>query len=261
MKKTIMLGGVLLMIGLLLAGCGKYQQEIWLHADGSAKIYSEIGIEIGQIPGQLPSHPLEEGFDHSDPNVITADFGMNEANGYQNYYAAIEVKDFAKFLDKGKFAATLLTAETNAAGNQIFTIKSAADPQFTALFPKEPRQTNIVGQNVTILVHAPAIIKTNGAVSVEDKAGATVQWQMPMSEALAQLNQLAFTVEYALTTPTTLPTATATPGKATLVATPKATSNNTGSTAPNSTLTTVSDTPAAGLDKVVPNVKTKNQQK
>ena len=117
----------------LLAGCAKYQQEIWLYPDGSAKIYSELGIERGQIPGQLPTHPFEEGFNRADPNVISADFGMNEANGYQNYDATVEVKDFASFLATGKFAATLLTAETNAVGNQVLTIKSAADPQFTTL--------------------------------------------------------------------------------------------------------------------------------
>ena len=232
----------------LLAGCAKYQQEIWLYPDGSAKIYSELGIERGQIPGQLPTHPFEEGFNRADPNVISADFGMNEANGYQNYDATVEVKDFASFLATGKFAATLLTAETNAVGNQVLTIKSAADPQFTTLLPSQPRQANIVGQDVTILLHAPTILKTNGEVTAQDKAGATAQWQMPMSEALAQLNRLAFTVEYALTAPTTLPTATTTPDKAPPVATPKVASNSAGSTTSNSTLTTVSDAAAAGLD-------------
>ena len=203
----------LLLLTIALAGCAKYKQEIWLYPDGSAKLHVELGIESGQIPGKLPTHPFKSGREDTDPNIVSSEFNMYEANGYQIYYADIELKDFTEFLKSGNFGATQLTQETDAAGNTILTISSPADPQLSALFNNRSQRANRVGEDVTILVHAPSVLETNGEIIAQDAVSTTVQWQAPVAEALTDLNALSFSVEYSFESSDVLPTATPTQKK------------------------------------------------
>lgn len=204
---------LLLLFTLVLAGCAKYKQEIWLNPDGSARLYTELGIESGQLPGSLPGNPLEEGINKNDPNVINKDSGMYEAEGYQNYYVAVTVKDFDEFVKGGKFAGVQYAQESTADGNQKLTLTSPADPQLAAAFSPRPGQLSVVGQDLTLIVHAPAILATDGNIVAQNTVSSTVQWQMPLAEALSELNGLTFSLEYSLDAPQSLPSPTPTPTK------------------------------------------------
>ncbi len=254
-----MKGRVLLLLCVMsfLAGCAKYKQELWLNPDGSAQLYAEVGIEVGQFPGALPGNPLEEGINKDDPNIINKDAGMVEADGYQNYFVAMTVKDFSEFAKRGKFAGVQYSLESSKNGNQNLTLTSPADPLLGPMLRPRPGQPQVVGQDMTLLVHAPAILETDGEIIAQNTVSSTVQWQMPVADALLDLNGLSFSLAYSLDEPKSLPSPTpsSTKTKPTPTATPKA---NAATTSDSSTTPSKPESLSATANAAQPDQDTDN---
>ncbi len=202
---------------LSFSGCIEYLEEIWINDDGSGKLKIDLGVaesfvSLGKNFGMQDSmqdmtkqylkrkEELEQ-----NPNVKKADFKEFTENGLHHFVFEIEVKDIFKV---GELTKKLEMSQLDSQGQQDTSGKSEikieklpnGNIQFVQIFKgerKESTQTNdssIVANDsvsqamatamfgdkgVTIRIHAPQIISSNGKLDEQMKS---VEWKIGLAE-------------------------------------------------------------------------------
>ncbi len=207
-------GGLFL---LFLVGCFNLKEEVWINADGSAKIVQDIILPDAMTSPAIGGANLSDQFEkqygekksrlEADPRIQNVAVRHFTEEGQHHFVLEVTVKDVTDlpeiwslaFADQKKGADSPLANQENQIsvskkGNGTIhltrILKSAPKPdrkdsanQMGDAMAKAMGEQLFANNSITFTVHGSNIASTNGTIL---DGGQTVEWKIPFSEFLSQ---------------------------------------------------------------------------
>ncbi len=196
---------ILMFMLALFTGCANLKQEVWLYEDGSAKLYAELVMDKEMMTDAPAEKLLTQYLNPSDPNFTAINEREFEENGYLHHFAEVTVKDFEQFATQGFFGYTRFQHKEHASGNNILTMVIESPNREFQMQPLRLSEEELAviepllaDSYVTLIVHTPDVINTDGEIIAQNSISATAQFQLPAIDAIAGIGRESFSVEYAL---------------------------------------------------------------
>jgi hypothetical protein len=206
-KRSLFLIVVLALTSLLLSGCFSVTQEMWINADGSAKISIDMGMSKSLLDlAGADSDPLAEfsaQFQGSElyKNVTTRTY--DGEGDLRHIVVEFEVDSFEKYiLNPG--SSTDQSLNTNATltklenGNYKF-VQNVAGSGSSGMDTMDADTQKMMramfeGKYWTTRIHVPQVVSSNGT-----GGGDMVEWKIPLADMMLDNKPIEMTLEYSLT--------------------------------------------------------------